>query len=114
MPRLPPSLKLRRALGLVAPSKPWRRRQAGHDQAGHDSGERDFAFPRQVLPESCKAFTLENKRAQGKPGAQCTRSLVCSEKSTRVSHYGSAETLRPSLRNGLRLMFVLSPVSVTS
>src|SRR5262249_47655780 len=34
MPRLPPPLRLRRALGLAASSKPWRRREAGHDSGG--------------------------------------------------------------------------------
>jgi hypothetical protein len=68
------------------------------------------AFSRQVLPEFCKTSPSKTERAQGKPGAQHTRSLVCSEESTRVSHYGSAETRRPSLRNGLRLMFVLPGV----
>jgi hypothetical protein len=38
------------------------------------------------------------------PVRQRTRSLVCSEKSTRVSHYRFAETIRHSLRNGFRLI----------
>ena len=45
--------------------------------------------------------TLENTRAQGRPGAGCTRGLVCSVESTRVSHHRSAETIRPSLRDGV-------------
>src|ERR1700757_3969696 len=67
-----------------------------------------------ICPGLAKPPPPKAERAQGKPGAQHTRSLVCGEKSTRVSHHGSAETRRPSLRNGLRLMLVLSPVSVTS
>jgi hypothetical protein len=36
------------------------------------------AFSRHVLPEACGSFRpLEKKRAQGKPGARCTRGLVC-------------------------------------
>src|SRR4029077_3116671 len=34
----------------------------------------------------------ENQRAQGRPGAQCTRSLVCKVVSTRVRNHGFAET----------------------
>jgi hypothetical protein len=44
------------------------------------------------------------------PGAQRTRSLVCSEKSTRVSHHGHAGNTRHSLRNGFTVSFALSPV----
>ena len=32
------------------------------------------------MPGFCKNHVLEEKRAQGKPDAQCTRSLVCSKK----------------------------------
>ena len=41
------------------------------------------------------------------PGALHTRSLVCSEESIRVRHHGHAETIRHSLRNGLRLIAAL-------
>jgi hypothetical protein len=41
------------------------------------------------------------------PGALHTRSLVCSEESIRVRHHGHAETIRHSLRNGLRLRAAL-------
>src|ERR1700741_2308113 len=60
-----------------------------------------------ICPGLAKPSPSKPERAQGKPGAQCTRSLVCTKKSTRVSHHGSAETRRHSLRNGLRLMLVL-------
>jgi hypothetical protein len=40
-------------------------------------------------------------RAQGKPGARCTRGLACKmEKESAHEHTGSAEAIRPSLRNG--------------
>src|SRR5229473_4516576 len=44
---------------------------------------------------------LYEKRAQGKPGARCTRGLACKmvQKSAH-EHTGSAEAVRPSLRNG--------------
>ena len=54
----------------------------------------------------------ENKRAQGRPGARCTRGLVCKmHKENAHEHTGSAETLRPSLRNGFTAYIVLSPVT---
>ena len=38
-----------------------------------------------ILPELCiDIVPLKKRRAQGRPGAGCTRSLVCSVKSTRV------------------------------
>jgi hypothetical protein len=54
-----------------------------------------------MAPESCINVSLCKQRAQGKPGAGCTRSLVCSEESTRVSHYRFNRDTRPSLRNGV-------------
>ena len=41
------------------------------------------------------------KRAQGRPGARCTRGLACKkQKEDAHEHTGSAEAVRPSLRNG--------------
>src|ERR1700686_4540924 len=40
-----------------------------------------------LLPESCQNDPPQ--RAWGMPGAQCTRSLACKVKSTRVSHHRS-------------------------
>src|SRR5437868_7399791 len=51
-----------------------------------------------------------NQRAQGRPGACCTRGLACDlrkQKCTRA--YRAAGTLRPSLRNGFTAYFVLFP-----
>jgi hypothetical protein len=43
----------------------------------------------------------EQQRAQGKPGARCTRGLVCKMHIENAhEHTGSAEAVRPSLRNG--------------
>src|SRR6187200_556203 len=40
--------------------------------------KRTFAISRRVSPEACWKFSLpSNQRAQGKPGARCTRGLVC-------------------------------------
>jgi hypothetical protein len=54
----------------------------------------------------------KNERAQGRPGARCTRGLACQDAHSNNAHEhtGSAETLRPSLRNGFTAYFVLSPV----
>src|ERR1700730_16851816 len=46
-----------------------------------------------------------SKRAQGKPGARCTRDLVCKNAQKNAhEHTGSAEAIRLSLRSGLRLI----------
>src|SRR2546421_9570881 len=51
------------------------------------------------------------QRAQGMPGARCTRGLVCQKCALRRTRaYRAAETLRHPLRNGFTAYFVLSPV----
>src|SRR5437879_5818204 len=53
-----------------------------------------------------------NQRAQGRPGACCTRGLACDlrkQKCTRA--YRAAGAFRPSLRNGFTAYFELSPVN---
>ena len=58
-----------------------------------------------IRPSFANSFAPKKKRAQGRPGARCTRGLVCKQTSKNAhEHTGSAETLRPSLRNGLRLI----------
>src|SRR5437660_1607484 len=52
------------------------------------------------------------QRAQGRPGARCTRGLACDlrkQKCTRA--YRAAGAFRPSLRNGFTACFELSPVN---
>src|SRR5206468_10229515 len=52
-----------------------------------------------------------NKRAQGMPGARCTRGLVCQKCALwRTRAYRAAETLRHPLRNGFTAYIALSPV----
>jgi hypothetical protein len=47
----------------------------------------------------------KERRAQGKPGARCTRGLACKcTKQKAHEHTGSAEASRLSLRGGLRLI----------
>ena len=63
-------------------------------------------------PEVCIVVgPREKKRAQGRPGARCTRGLVCAHRKRAHEHTGSAETLRPSLRSGFTAYFELSPVN---
>jgi hypothetical protein len=38
-----------------------------------------------MRPRFCKTMSLENKRAQGMPGASCTRSLACRKKTKHTS-----------------------------
>jgi hypothetical protein len=54
--------------------------------------------------------SLSKERAQGKPGARCTRSLACeSDKAHEHSHHRFTGITRPSLRNGFTAYFVVSP-----
>jgi hypothetical protein len=72
------------------------------------------SFANKLRPESKRAQPdPQNKRAQGRPGARCTRGLVCNDvlQESAHEHTGSAEAVRPSLRNGFTAYFVLSPVT---
>jgi len=63
-----------------------------------------------LRPRFASSFALFDQRAQGRPGACCTRGLACDlrkQKCTRA--YRAAGTLRPSLRNGFTAYFVLFP-----
>jgi hypothetical protein len=70
-----------------------------------------FVFSRHTAPEFCKFVRPKKKRAQGRPGARCTRGLACQDAQSKNAHEhtGSAETLRPSLRDGVTAYSVLSP-----
>src|SRR5437588_12495070 len=54
-----------------------------------------------------------NQRAQGRPGARCTRDLACqcTRQKAAHEHTGPAGASRPSLRNGFTAYFMLSPVN---
>jgi hypothetical protein len=66
-----------------------------------------------MCPRVAWIFALGNgKRAQGRPGARCTRGLVCKmDKKDAHEHTGSAEAIRPSLRDGVTAYFELSLVT---
>src|SRR5204862_3886098 len=56
------------------------------------------------------APALSKQRAQGRPGARCTRGLMRNvHKECAHEHTGPAESIRPSLRNGFTAYLVLSP-----
>jgi hypothetical protein len=64
---------------------------------------------------SYQAKSRPKERAQGKPGARCTGGLVRkSAKQNAHEHTGSAEAIRPSLRNGLTAYSALSPATNSS
>src|SRR5215218_8040287 len=69
-----------------------------------------FAISRRLAPEVCILVCTRNQRAQGRPGACCTRGLACDlRKQNCTRAYRAARTLRPSLRNGFTVYFVLFP-----
>ena len=78
------------------------------------TGGADLAFSnsRDIRPRSrgaiahefCSILPLKKQRAQEAPGARCTRSLACSEKSTRVIHHRFTEHSGVSCAMVLRLI----------
>jgi len=65
--------------------------------------------PPEFYPDRCAPG---DQRAQGMPGAQCARSLVCNEnKHTSVVTTVTPEITRHSPRNGFTAYFVFSPVN---
>jgi hypothetical protein len=74
---------------------------------GHDSASRGADRARVV-----KSVRLSKTRAQGKPGAGCTRSLACeSDKAHEHSHHRFTETSGLPCAIVLTAYFVLSPVT---
>src|SRR6266478_6517403 len=75
---------------------------------GDDRLRYDSAFPRRDASEFCKNRSPRNQRAQGMPGAQCTRSLACEiKKHTSVVTTVTPEITRHSPRNGFTAYFAL-------
>ena len=71
------------------------------------------SFANSFAPQKKRAQRDPQERARGRPGARCTRGLMCNvhQKKCAHEHTGSAETLRPSLRNGFTTYIVLSLVN---
>src|SRR5450759_1607449 len=77
------------------------------------NGKHAFAISRLGAPELCWKLPCPlDQRAQGTPGARCTRGLVC-KRAQKHAHEdtGSAEAIRHSLRNGFTAYSALSPVT---
>ena len=69
-------------------------------------------FSRRDASELCVILAPKNRRAQRRPGARCTRGLACKmHKANAHEHTGSAESIRPSLRDGFTAYNGLSPVT---
>jgi hypothetical protein len=67
-----------------------------------------------MRPRFVKSFA-QSKRAQGMPGACCTRGLVCkSVQKNAHEHTGTDGAFRHSLRDGLTAYIVLSPATNSS
>jgi len=80
---------------------------------GDDGLRYTSAISRRGAPEVLQEpLALRNRRAQGMPGAQCTRSLACEiKKHTSVVTTVTPEITRHSPRNGFTAYFALSPVT---
>jgi hypothetical protein len=73
--------------------------------------KRDSTFSRRDAPELWKKKPPKNQRAQGKPGARCTRGRACSVESTRVSHHRFTGTPGLPCAMVLTVSFALSRVT---
>ena len=76
-------------------------------------GFRRMTYLRDLATHSVRGllstFPPPCQRAQGRPGACCTRGLACDlRKQTCTRAYRAAGAFRPSLRNGFTAYFVLS------
>jgi hypothetical protein len=77
---------------------------------GDDDWMCDYVLAaRRVRGLQVNSHLSKTERAQGMPGARCTRDLVCNlHKKMRTRAYRAAEAIRHSLRNGFTAYFVLS------
>jgi hypothetical protein len=116
-------LSCRRLDDVDTPSRQLDRRIV---EEHHDSPRRSIVswkYPRRAppsgasrsrrdAPEFCVFLRAPKKqRAQGKPGARCTRSRACSVESTRVSHHRFTGTPGLPCAMVLTVSFVLSRVT---
>jgi hypothetical protein len=64
-----------------------------------DGARHNSAFSRQHLPEFCKFIAPQKERAQGRPGARCTRGPVCKgskQKRTRAYRFSGSSPAFPA------------------
>ena len=81
-------------------------------RCARNDGGYGFAFSRRVAPEVCIIVLPSSKsRAQGRPGACCTRGLACDLRKQRLhtSIQVQAGASRPSLRNGFTAYYRALP-----
>src|ERR1700729_4033582 len=76
-------------------------------KSGHD----ELVPAARIAPELYKFLRLENQRAQGKPGARCTRSRAWCVVNTRVSHHRFTGSPGLPCAMVLTAYFALSPVT---
>src|SRR5437764_15417757 len=81
-------------------------------RTGHDISH-DFAISRHVSPELCKFVGPLQTEGAGKAGCRLTPAVSCAKLHIvgAHEHTGSAETARPSPRNGFTAYIALPPVS---
>src|SRR5713226_643209 len=106
---------------LAPPTAPVLRLPPATDAQRSVSNSRDkpghtFTLAGEARPELMRvSCPPETTRAQGRPGARCTRGLVCKiVRRNAHEHTGSAESIRPSLRNGFTAYGALSPATNSS
>jgi hypothetical protein len=75
------------------------------------TAERNSAFSRRHAPEFCKFARPPKQRGRREDRVRAAPAVSCAkvDKKNAHEHTGSAETLRPSLRNGSTAYIVLSP-----
>ena len=73
--------------------------------------EYDSAFSRHTAPEFCNSFRPQKERGRREDRVHAAPAVPCAkvDKKNAHEHTGSAEAIRPSLRDGVTAYFVLSP-----
>src|SRR5258707_11353739 len=73
----------------------------------------DFAISRHDAPEVCKSFRPRSLRGRREDRVRAAPAVSCANmhKENAHEHTGSAESIRPSLRNGFTAYNALSPVT---
>ena len=81
--------------------------------ARNDVDRRQFAISRRIASEVLKESPALQSRGRREDRVLAAPAVSCASCVSKCAHEhtGSAETLRPSLRNGFTAYFVLSPVS---
>ena len=80
---------------------------------GSPNSKRNFAFPRRDAPEACIIVSPSENRGRRESRMRAAPAVSCASCTKKYAHEhtGSAENIRPSLRNGFTAYFALSLVS---